>query len=146
MLTPKEASVIKLIALLKRKPGLSQEEFAQRWVKEHTKISSRLPDLRGYYINICTPRQPEGTGDEPLYDGTAELWWDSIDAMEASFATDIGRLAGADGDAFTIVRMHLYTEEHTIVPFKGHAPRRTAKRKPGKPKSKAKAALKHARK
>jgi uncharacterized protein (TIGR02118 family) len=129
--------VIKLIALLKRRPGISKEEFARHWVNEHTKISSKLPGLRGYYINICSPRQPEGTGDEPLYDGTAEMWWDSIDAMEASFATDIGKLAGADGDALAIVRMHLYTDEHTIVPFKGHLPRKTVKR--AAPERKAKA-------
>ena len=130
--------MIKLIALLKRKPGMTQEEFAERWVKEHTKISSKLPNCRGYYINICTPRQPAGTGEEPLYDGTAELWWDSVDDMEASFDTEIGKLAGADGDAFTVVRMHLYTEEHTIIPFKGHAPKRKVAKAKAKPKAKAK--------
>jgi uncharacterized protein (TIGR02118 family) len=134
--------MIKLIALLKRRPGMSREEFAQRWVNEHTKISSKLPGLRGYYINICTPRQPEGTGEEPLYDGTAEMWWDSIDAMEASFGTEIGQLAGADGDALAAVRLHLYTEEHTIIPFKGHAPKTAPKRKVVKPKAKVKAKAK----
>lgn len=129
--------MIKLIALLKRRPGFSKEEFARRWVNDHTKISARLPGLRGYYINICTPRQPEGAGDEPAFDGTAEMWWDSIDAMEASFATGTGILAGADGDAFAVVRMHLYTQEHTVVPFKGHVPRSTAKRAASKRKPKA---------
>jgi uncharacterized protein (TIGR02118 family) len=108
--------MIKLIALLKRKPGMTREEFAKRWVEEHTKISSKLPGLRGYRINIATPQQPEGTTEEPIYDGTAELWWDSIGDMEASFNTDIGKAAGADGDLFTSVRLHLYVEEHIIVP------------------------------
>lgn len=108
--------MIKLIALLKRRPDMTREEFAKRWVEEHTSISSKLPGVRGYRINIATARQPEGTGDEPLYDGTAEMWWDSIDDMEASFNTDIGKQAGADGDSFTVVRQHLYTEEYDIVP------------------------------
>jgi uncharacterized protein (TIGR02118 family) len=108
--------MIKLIALLKRKPGISREEFARRWVNDHTKISSRLPGLRGYRINVATTRQPEGEEVEPLYDGTAELWWDSIDAMEESFATDIGIAAGADADQFCSVRIHVYTEEHLVVP------------------------------
>lgn len=108
--------MIKLIAFLKRKPGMTREEFAERWVNEHTKISARLPGLIAYRINIATERQPAGTADEPIYDGTAELWWNSIDEMEASFETDIGVLAGQDGDAFAEVRIHLYTEEHIVLP------------------------------
>lgn len=108
--------MIKLIALLKRKPGLSREAFGHRWLQEHTKLSGKLPGLRGYRINIATAYQPEGIGAEPLYDGTAELWWDSVEAMEASFASDIGVAAGADADEFCEVRIHIYTEEHFVVP------------------------------
>lgn len=106
--------MVKLIALLKRKPGMSMDEFKRRWVEEHTKLSTQIPGLRGYRINIATPQQPEGV-DEPIYDGTAELWFDSIDAMEEAFATDIGVRAGADADEFTEVLVHLYTEEYVIV-------------------------------
>ncbi len=108
--------MVKLIAFLKRKPGLSKGEFTRRWVEEHTKLSTRLPGLRGYRINIATNRQPEGPGPEPVYDGTAELWWDDIEAMEAAFATDLGRRAGEDADGFADVRIHLYTTEHVIMP------------------------------
>ena len=107
--------MIKLIALLKRKPGMTREQFARRWLDEHIKISSRMPGLRGYRVNIATPRQPEGT-EEPIYDGTAELWWGSIDDMEAAFASDIGVAAGADADLFAEVRIHIYTDEYMVVP------------------------------
>jgi uncharacterized protein (TIGR02118 family) len=108
--------MVKLIALLKRKPGISKEEFARRWVHEHTKLATKIPGVRGYRINICGPQQPAGTGDEPIYDGTAELWFDSVEAMEEAFETDIGKAAGADADSFCSVRLHLYTEENIIVP------------------------------
>ena len=108
--------MIKCIALLKRKPGISKEAFAERWVNEHTKLSTKLPGLLGYRINIATPYQPAGTGDEPIYDGTAELWWNSIEDMEASFASEIGAIAGKDADEFAEVRIHVYTEEHMIMP------------------------------
>ncbi len=137
--------MVKLIALLKRKPGMTREEFAKRWVEEHTKISSQLPGLRGYRINIATPRQPEGSDTEPLYDGTAEMWWDSIDDMEASFNTELGQRAGADGDSFTIVRQHIYTDEYDIVPGpqKSAANRRPpAKRATAKKASKKRAPAK----
>jgi len=107
--------MVKLVAFLKRKPGITRDEFSRRWVQEHTKLARQLPGLRGYRINIATPRQPEGIGPEPIYDGTAELWWESIEAMEAAFATDIGARAGADADEFASVRLHLYTTEHVIV-------------------------------
>lgn len=106
--------MVKLIAFLKRKPGMTMAEFEHRWVVEHTKISAQMPGLLGYRINIATERQPGGSA--PLYDGTAELWWESIDAMEAAFASEIGRAAGADADLFADVRIHLYTEEHIVVP------------------------------
>lgn len=107
--------MIKLIALLKRKPGISREEFARRWVEDHTRISSALPGLVGYRINIASERQPSGVSDEPLYDGTAEMWWESIDEMEAAFDTEVGQLAGADADEFAEVRIHLYTVEHVVL-------------------------------
>jgi len=107
--------MIKVIALLKRKPGLTREEFAERWIHEHTKFSSKLPGLRGYRINIATAYQPEGTGQEPIYDGTAELWWDSFEAMDASFGSEIGKTAGADADEFCSVRIHVYAEEHFVI-------------------------------
>ena len=105
-----------LLCRSKRKPGLSREAFDCCWLEEHTKISGKLPGLRGYRINIANVYQPESLGAEPLDDGTAELWWDSVETMEASFASDIGVAAGADADEFCEVRIHIYTEEYFVVP------------------------------
>ncbi len=125
--------MVKLIALLKRKPGISKEEFARRWLTEHTKLSTKIPGVCGYRINIATDRQPADTGNEPIYDGTAEMWWDSIEAMEAAFATDQGKAAGADADQFADVRIHIYTEEHVIVP----GPKKQVARRPATTNRKA---------
>jgi len=108
--------MIKLIALLKRKPGLTREEFADRWLNDHIKLSSKMPGLRGYRVNIAIDHQPDGDSVEPIYDGTAELWWDSIEAMEAAFDSQEGKIAGEDADQFAELRIHIYTEEHFIVP------------------------------
>lgn len=109
--------MVKLIALLKRKPGISQEEFKKRWVEEHIKISGKLPGLKGYRINLSLDQQPDESlvEGEPIYDGTAELWWDSIEEMERSFDSEIGKKAGEDADQFAGIRIHIYTEEHTIL-------------------------------
>jgi uncharacterized protein (TIGR02118 family) len=106
--------MIKLIAFLKRKPGMSMADFKKRWVDEHTKISGKMPGLLGYYVNINIENQPDNR--EPNYDGTAELWWNSVEEMEAAFASDIGVAAGKDADQFCEMRFHLYTTEYTIIP------------------------------
>lgn len=126
--------MVKLIALLKRKPTITHDAFARRWLNEHVKLSAKMPGLRGYRINIATSRQPAGSAADPIYDGTAELWWDSIDEMEAAFDSDIGKAAGVDADEFADVRIHIYTEEHFIVP--GLARRSAAPRKKPSRKSK----------
>ena len=109
--------MVKVMPLLKRKPGLSNEEFNRRWLEEHTKISSKLPWLWKYIINMALKRQPEGdlVDGEPIYDGTAELYWDSVESMENSLASQIGKKAGADADSFASIRVHIYTEEHIVV-------------------------------
>jgi len=108
--------MIKLIALLKRKPGLTREEFKRRWLEEHILLSSKMPGLCGYRVNIAVDHQPDGDGVEPIYDGTAELWWDSIETMEAAFDSVEGKVAGEDADKFAEVRIHIYTEEFNVVP------------------------------
>jgi uncharacterized protein (TIGR02118 family) len=108
--------MVKLVALLKRKPGISREEFARRWLEDHPAFTWRIPGLREYRINIATDRQP---ADAPDFDGTAELWWDSIEAMEAAFATPAGIAGAADADEFSEVRFHLYTTEHIIPKPRG---------------------------
>lgn len=129
--------MVKLIALLKRKPGMTREEFTKRWLDEHTKLSSKIPDVREYRINIATAYQPEGTGVELLYDGTAEMWWDSIEEMEAAFASEKGVAAGADADLFADVRIHIYTDEYMVVP--GPVRRAPAKRAARRPTAKKRA-------
>lgn len=102
--------MVKLVALLKRKEGLTREAFAEWWITHHAPIAKQLPGLRGYRINLTMPSE-----DEPMFDGTAELWFDSVEAMEAAFASPIGVKAGEDADAHTRLRVHLYTEENIIV-------------------------------
>jgi uncharacterized protein (TIGR02118 family) len=103
---------VKVIALLKAEPGMSREAFKRRWVDEHAPLALRMERLRGYRINVAIDEQ-EITGELP-YDGTAELWWDSVEDMRADFDSEAGVFAGDDADSFTVVRQHIYTEEHVL--------------------------------
>lgn len=109
--------MIKCVALLKRKPGMTVDEFRQRWLIEHTKLSSVLPDCLEYRINFVDTFEgidPLPNGESP-YDGTAELWWNSRQEMEASFATHTAKVAGDDADSFCEVRAHFYCESEFMV-------------------------------
>lgn len=104
---------IKLIALLKARPGMSREEFARRWLDEHAPLALRFPTLAGYRINIAIEDYQEIEGDLP-YDGTAELWWNSLEDMQSDFASPEAQAAVDDADTFTAIRTHIYTEEHVL--------------------------------
>ena len=104
---------VKLIALLKAKPGMSRREFEKRWVDVHTPLAAKFKHLRGYRVNVAIEEYQEIAGELP-YDGTAELWWDSLEDMKADFASPEARRAVADTGLFTAVRTHIYTREYVI--------------------------------
>ena len=104
--------MIKMIAFVKRKAGLSREEFTRLWVEEHTKLSTIL-GMKGYRINIALEPQPGG--DEPPYDGTAEIWWDDVATMQTALASPENVIAAADVALFAEVLQFVYTEEFLVI-------------------------------
>jgi uncharacterized protein (TIGR02118 family) len=104
---------VKLIALLKAKPGMSRAEFTKRWVEGHCPLTLKFKNLKGYRVNIAIDEYQEIEGELP-YDGTAEMWWDSLEEMQADFASPEAEVAVADADKFTVVRTHIYTREYIL--------------------------------
>lgn len=107
------AKPVKLIALLKAKPGMTREQFAQRWLEGHAPLTLAFPNLKGYRINVAIDEYQEIEGELP-YDGTAELFWDSLEEMQEDFGSEAADTAVADADTFTVVRTHIYTEEFVL--------------------------------
>ncbi|HYA34578.1 MAG TPA: EthD family reductase, partial [Candidatus Binataceae bacterium] len=62
----------------------------RRYLNDHTALAKRLPDLRGYYIGKLTD-----SGRPRI----AILFFDSIDAFRASYASQIGQELVADEKA-----------------------------------------------
>ena len=104
---------VKLIALLKAKPGMSRKDFEERWVKGHAPLTLKFKKLKKYRVNIAIDEYQEIERELP-YDGTAELWWDSLEDMKEDFASSEAERAVADADTFTILRTHIYTREHIL--------------------------------
>jgi len=98
--------VIRLVHLLKRKPGLSQAAFTSYWRDVHgphvAACQTRLDIVR--YVQ--THRDPAGQdldlaagqargGTQPPYDGLAEFWWKSEAALAVALTSEAGRIAQA---------------------------------------------------
>lgn len=104
--------MIKMVAFVRKKPGMSREEFIRLWVEEHTRLSKVL-GMKGYRINIALEPQP---GDNvPPYDGTAEIWWESLEHMQSALASPQNQLAAKDTERFCEVLHFVYTEEFVII-------------------------------
>jgi uncharacterized protein (TIGR02118 family) len=97
--------MIKIIFCLRRKPGLSVEEFQRYWREDHAALVRRhAPALKiRRYVQSHTIDDPRiaaglavrGSEIEP-YDGVAELWWDSIEDLIEVRLTEEGRAGGRE--------------------------------------------------
>ena len=97
---------------LRKKDGMSAEEFRDYWVTRHAPIAGRgYEHLTGYVVNAVT-RVPEGQ-DAP-YDGIAELTWQSRDDFKADMASEVANRATEDLANFTSAFGLLFVEQ-TVV-------------------------------
>jgi uncharacterized protein (TIGR02118 family) len=90
--------MVKAIYFIKRKPGMSLQEFRLYWLNEHAEAILKLPELRKY---VQSHTMDSGyRKHEPIYDGIAELWYASPDVMRRIAGTPESRAAAADDAAF----------------------------------------------
>lgn len=82
----------KRLGILRKKEGLSHEEFVEHWLKRHAALCVKLPGLRRYSVNLVE----RGRFPKFDYDGFSELWFDSEEALHAAFASPEGQTLLAD--------------------------------------------------
>jgi len=90
--------MVKTITFIKRKPGMDREEFGNYWRTRHAPIVTRLPGLRRYVQ--CHTIDSGYRKGEPVYDGVAQVWFDSTDAMRATASSAEYRAVRADEPNF----------------------------------------------
>ena len=74
--------MIKVITCIKRKPGMSVEDFQAYWRTDHAEVVKGLPNLRRYIQSHALPGGYR-KGELP-YDGIAEIWVDDVDTLRAN--------------------------------------------------------------
>lgn len=96
--------MIRLVFVLRRKAGLSREEFQDYWLRKHAPLVAGFAgdlDILRYVQTHATDDEAsaaaqQARGDmEPGYDGVAELWWASEPDLAANLETERVRAAGA---------------------------------------------------
>lgn len=102
--------MLKVISLLKRKEGMSYDEFKKWALEEHPPLGKKLPGMRHYRMSVVREDNP----DLP-YDAVSEFWFDDDEARQAAFATEFGKAAAEDAAAHCSSRTHLLTEEKIII-------------------------------
>jgi len=94
--------MVKLVFCLRRLPHLSRAEFHRYWLERHGPLVRSHATTLGIrrYVQTHLDHEPLSTalaatrGAPEPYDGVAELWWDSTDALAAATSTPEGAAAG----------------------------------------------------
>jgi len=106
--------VIKVVTCIKRKAGMSVEEFQAYWRGSHPTVVVRLPGVRRY-VQSHTRLAGYRKG-EPIYDGIAEVWFDDGKAMHALRGTT--EIAAVEADEVRFIdgptKRVIVTDEHVI--------------------------------
>lgn len=94
--------MIKLTFCLHRLPSLSREAFQAYWIEKHAPlVKAHRAALRIRRYVQCHALTLElndmiraGRSAPEMYDGVAELWWESLDDLQAAMTSPEGQAAG----------------------------------------------------
>jgi uncharacterized protein (TIGR02118 family) len=104
--------MIRRVSFIRRKDGLTREEFHAHWTGPHADIVRRLPGIRGLRFSMVDRCVPDGAG----WDGVGETWFDSIADADSAFATDPFReMLLADRPQFIGDAHSCYIEEREVI-------------------------------
>jgi uncharacterized protein (TIGR02118 family) len=121
--------MIKLVFVIRRREDLPAEEFHRYWLEEHGPLARSLLEGLGArrYVQAHTvdgdlnAALASSRGTAEAYDGLAEVWWDSLDALVAAAATEEGQRVNEtlteDEEKFIDFERSSFfiTEEHTFL-------------------------------
>ena len=108
--------MVKLVVLVKKKEGMSSEEFHRYWKENHGPLALKtVPELKKYVQNHTVKMGKS----EPPYDGMAEIWFENMDAYRAYlsfYMGDSGKVIRDDEDRFLDKnKMVVFTAEENVM-------------------------------
>jgi len=105
--------MVKLVYCITKKATLTDEEFFAYWKNDHGPIGSRIPRLR----KLVQSHRLEVAGFRADYDGVAELWFDSLEDLQAARQSPEWKASSEDEVNFIDhSKVALFvSEEHNIL-------------------------------
>jgi uncharacterized protein (TIGR02118 family) len=108
---------VKLVYVIRAREDIPRAQFHRYWLEEHApKVKSVAAAIQAVrYVQSHTLETPlndllvESRGMSPIYEGITEVWWDSLEDLQAAMSTDEGAAA---------MRL-LMEDESTFIDFAG---------------------------
>jgi uncharacterized protein (TIGR02118 family) len=113
-------NMIKLIVAIRKRADMSVNDFQSHWRTQHAKLVKDNPATSKYvrkYVQCHTVPEQYAEGEVP-FDGTAELWFDSIADKDAFFSDpDYLRDVQPDEARFADMTQTVFfvTEEEMVI-------------------------------
>ena len=111
---PAPAAGIKLIELLRRRPGTTVGEFQQYWREAHAGLVGRLPHVSRYVQSLPRPGG-YASPHPPAYDGQGCLWFASRADLRQAMNSEVYADIMKDWRRFTETRIAIVCREHVII-------------------------------
>jgi len=100
--------MFKAIILLTRKDGMTKAEFRDWMLVGHSPLAKQLPGVRRLTFNVVE-------NEDADYDGVSELWFDTREAFDAAYTTEIGKVVAGDSLANVKARIRLFVDEQPQI-------------------------------
>ena len=110
--------MIKVVALYKRRPGMTREEFKEYWLTKHAILEKENVEKNWARKIVASFALQDEALPEPPWDGMVELYFDSTEDMKRDIEGDQGRLMRADEENFvdhTFPGMVCVTKEYLVA-------------------------------
>jgi uncharacterized protein (TIGR02118 family) len=114
----KELSMVKRVSLVRRRSGMTRDEFVAHWSGPHVEIVRQMPGVLGLRLGVVESWTPA----EAAWDGIGEIWFESVEAAALAFAAEpyASKLAD-DRRRFLGEAQSCFVTERTIVRPPGDA-------------------------
>lgn len=106
--------MVKVVGLVKRRPGMSQEDFRRYWLEHHSRLERASLRVNPVRKIVATFWQENLIGDAP-FDGMVELYFDSHEAMRQQWSGSHDGTMRADEANFCDPNYRIFVLSEEVV-------------------------------
>jgi uncharacterized protein (TIGR02118 family) len=109
--------MIKIITLLRRKDGMTHEEFVRHWEEVHAPMLREIPEIRRYVQSHIVSERPSPVATiEGEVDGIVELWYDDLETLARVWASPAVSALAEDTRRFIGAMKSFIIDEKVLIP------------------------------